>query len=114
MRQESPSDYRRLVDRLELRDDEEASVASGRARSIYVPFDDKAGVHLQDDHFLEQEPWDFAGTPQDRYPLLLHHHPLVIYRHQVIKQADVVLATVLLPERFTSEERRRIFDYYDP
>jgi alpha,alpha-trehalose phosphorylase len=31
----------------------------------------------------------------------------------VIKQADVVLATVLLPERFTAEERRRIFEYYD-
>ena len=41
------------------------------------------------------------GHAADRYPLLLHYHPLVIYRHQVIKQADVVLATVLLPERFT-------------
>jgi alpha,alpha-trehalose phosphorylase len=50
----------------------------------------------------------------ERYPLLLHYHPLVIYRHQVIKQADVVLATVLLPDRFTPEERRRIFDYCDP
>jgi alpha,alpha-trehalose phosphorylase len=44
----------------------------------------------------------------------MHYHPLVIYRHQVIKQADVVLATVLLPDRFTPEERRRIFEYYDP
>ena len=113
MRQESPSDYQRLADRLELQEDEEASWRRA-AQKIYIPFDAKADVHLQDDHFLEQEPWDFAGTPQDRYPLLLHHHPLVIYRHQVIKQADVVLATVLLPERFTSEERRRIFEYYDP
>jgi alpha,alpha-trehalose phosphorylase len=46
--------------------------------------------------------------------LLLHFHPLVIYRHQVIKQADVVLATVLLPERFARADLERIFAYYDP
>ena len=113
MRAESPADYRRLVDRVQLRDEEEAAWRSA-AEEIYVPFDEKAQVHLQDAHFLEQKPWDFAGTPEDRYPLLLHYHPLVIYRHQVIKQADVVLATVLLPDRFTPDQRRRIFEYYDP
>jgi len=84
------------------------------AEQIYIPYDEAAGIHLQDDDFLDQAPWDFAGTPPDRFPLLLHHHPLVIYRHQVIKQTDVVLATVMLPDRFTADERRRIFDFYDP
>ncbi|MCG8480684.1 MAG: glycoside hydrolase family 65 protein, partial [Spirochaetales bacterium] len=68
----------------------------------------------QDDNFLEKERWDFENTPRDRYPLLLHYHPLVIYRHQVIKQADVVLALVLLGDEFSLEEKRRNFDYYDP
>jgi alpha,alpha-trehalose phosphorylase len=81
---------------------------------MYIPYDEEADIHLQDDSFLDYAPWDFAGTPPDRYPLLLHYHPLVIYRHQVIKQADVVLATVMLPDRFTAEQRRRIFEYYDP
>jgi alpha,alpha-trehalose phosphorylase len=84
------------------------------ADNIYIPYDDRFGVHLQDDSFLDQKPWDFDGTPVDRYPLLLHFHPLEIYRHQVIKQADVILATVLLPDRFTDQQRRRIFEYYDP
>jgi alpha,alpha-trehalose phosphorylase len=113
MRTEAPADLQRLVERVGLRDDEEARWRSAAER-IYVPYDETAGVHLQDENFLELPVWDFAGTPEDRYPLLLHYHPLVIYRHQVIKQADVVLATVLLPDRFTPEERRRIFDYYDP
>ncbi|MFW5688592.1 MAG: glycosyl hydrolase family 65 protein, partial [Spirochaetota bacterium] len=65
-------------------------------------------------NFLEKEVWDFKSTPRDRYPLLLHYHPLVIYRHQVIKQADVVLALVLLGDEFTLDEKRRNFDYYDP
>jgi alpha,alpha-trehalose phosphorylase len=112
-RAESPSDYQRVVDSTGLRDDEVATWRRA-AEQMYVPYDTQAGVHLQDDSFLEYAPWDFASTPPEHYPLLLHYHPLVIYRHQVIKQADVVLATVMLPDRFTDEERRRIFEYYDP
>jgi alpha,alpha-trehalose phosphorylase len=113
LRAESPEDHARLVERTGLR---EGEVATWRraAEQIHLPYDEQAGVHLQDDRFLDQTPWDFAGTPPESYPLLLNYHPLVIYRHQVIKQADVVLATVLLPERFTAEERRRIFEHYDP
>jgi alpha,alpha-trehalose phosphorylase len=113
MRAESPPDYRRLVDRTGLASDE-VKTWRHAAEQIYVPYDETAGIHLQDDDFLDQAPWDIAGTPPERFPLLLHHHPLVIYRHQVIKQTDVVLATVMLPDRFTAEERRRIFDFYDP
>ena len=113
VRVESPPDYRHLVDRTGLTSDE-VTTWRRAAEQIYVPYDKEAGVHLQDDGFLDQAPWDFAGTPPDRFPLLLHYHPLVIYRHQVIKQTDVVLATVMLPERFTADERRRIFAYYDP
>jgi alpha,alpha-trehalose phosphorylase len=113
VRTESPPDYRRLIDRTRLATDELAAWRRA-AEEIYVPYDEVTGIHLQDDDFLDQAPWDISGTPPDRFPLLLHHHPLVIYRHQVIKQTDVVLATVMLPDRFTAHERRRIFDFYDP
>jgi len=113
VRAESPPDYRRLVDRTGLAD-HEVTAWRRAAEHIYIPYDEAAGIHLQDDDFLDQAPWDIVGTPPDRFPLLLHHHPLVLYRHQVIKQTDVVLATVMLPERFTADERRRIFDFYDP
>lgn len=105
--------YDRLVARTGLAP-QEPDVWRRAAERMHVPYDARAGVHLQDDGFIDRKPWDFASTPAEKYPLLLSHHPLVIYRHQVIKQADVVLATVLLPERFTAEERRRVFAYYDP
>jgi alpha,alpha-trehalose phosphorylase len=84
------------------------------AERMFVPRHEELGIVLQDEHFLEREPWDFAGTPADRYPLLLHYHPLDIYRHQVIKQTDVVLATYLVGHAFDDAELRRTFDYYDP
>ena len=84
------------------------------ADSMYLPYDKELGINPQDDSFLGLEPWDFANTPSDRYPLLLHFHPLVIYRHQVLKQADVVLAMVLRSDQFPLDQKRRNFDYYDP
>ena len=84
------------------------------ADSMFVPYDESVGIHLQDDEFLSKKPWDFANTPQEKYPLLLHFHPLVIYRHNVIKQADVVLAMFLLGNQFSLDQKRRNFDYYDP
>ena len=84
------------------------------ADNMYVPFDSTTGIFPQDDSFLEREPWDFKNTPHDRYPLLLFYHPLNIYRHQVIKQADVLLAMFLLGHEFSLEAKRRNFEYYDP
>ncbi|MGH9271514.1 MAG: glycoside hydrolase family 65 protein, partial [Ilumatobacteraceae bacterium] len=82
--------------------------------AMFLPYDDDLGIHPQDDNFLEREPWDFENTPAGHYPLLLHYHPLVIYRHQVLKQADVVLAMALRSDQFPLDVRRRNFDYYDP
>lgn len=84
------------------------------AKAMYVAYDERLGVHPQDDNFLEHDRWDFSGTPAGHYPLLLHYHPLVIYRHRVLKQPDVVLAMFLLGDTFTVEQKKRNFDYYDP
>lgn len=84
------------------------------AAAMHVPYDDDRGIHPQDASFLDKEVWDFASTPRTHYPLLLNEHPLKIYRHQVIKQADVVLAMVLLGDEFDAEQKARNFRYYDP
>lgn len=113
LQREHPEAFAALARRLEL-DVAEVDVWRRCAEAMYVPFDAERGIHPQDESFLEKEAWDFASTPIDRYPLLLHYHPLVIYRHQVIKQADVVLAMFLLGDEFSIEQKRRNFDHYDP
>jgi alpha,alpha-trehalose phosphorylase len=84
------------------------------AENMYVPYDERLKIIPQDDNFLDREPWDFQNTPSDRCPLLLFYHPLNIYRKQVIKQADVVLAMFLLGDAFPVEAKKRNFDFYDP
>ena len=113
MRDSHPERFAQLAHVTSLNDTEIAEWRAAADR-MCVPFDETAGIHLQDDEFLRKIPWDFENTPPDRYPLLLHFHPLVIYRHNVIKQADIVLAMFLLTNEFSLEQKRRNFDYYDP
>jgi alpha,alpha-trehalose phosphorylase len=113
LEKEDPAAWDVLLDHTGLEPDEVAEWRRA-ADNMYVPFDEKTGVHPQDDQFLARKPWDFENTPADRYPLLLHHHPLVIYRHRVIKQADVVLAMFLLGHEFSEEQKKLNFDFYDP
>jgi alpha,alpha-trehalose phosphorylase len=84
------------------------------AENMYVPCDEDRQIVLQDESFLDREPWDFKNTPPEHYPLLLFYHPLDIYRKRVIKQADVVLAMFLLGDMFSPEAKKRNFYFYDP
>ncbi|NHA68020.1 glycoside hydrolase family 65 protein [Phycicoccus flavus] len=113
VRAERPQEYARVAADLGISDDE---VAEWRAcaAGMHIPFDDGLGIHPQDDLFLDREVWDLSRTPASVRPLLLHYHPLVIYRFQVLKQADVVLALFLQGDRFTMEQKRADFEYYDP
>jgi alpha,alpha-trehalose phosphorylase len=113
LRKKDPERFAALVHDTGLRDGEIGDWKRA-ADSMYIPYDEEKGIHPQDDDFLSKEIWDFEGTPIEKYPLLLHYHPLVIYRYQVIKQADVAMAMFLLGHEFTAEQKRRNFDYYDP
>lgn len=111
--EEDPQAHSEAVERLDLREDE-AQTWERLAAAMHIPYDEALGIHPQDEHFLDREIWDLAATPPEKHPLLLHYHPLVIYRYQVLKQADVVLALFLQGDRFTLEQKRANFEYYDP
>ncbi|HBK55859.1 MAG TPA: beta-phosphoglucomutase [Xanthomonadales bacterium] len=108
---ECPADQARLAAVLEL-DSDEVERWRVAATAMYLPYDPVLGIHPQDDGFLGKPLWDFANTPAEHYPLLLHYHPLTLYRHQVCKQADVVLALVMDGADIDPAVKRRCFDYY--
>jgi alpha,alpha-trehalose phosphorylase len=110
---DDPAAHAALVDRLHLTQAELDEWARA-AENMAIPYDERLGIHPQDSQFLEKELWDLANTDPSKRPLLLYYHPLVIYRFQVLKQADVVLALFLQGDQFTLEEKLADFDYYDP
>jgi alpha,alpha-trehalose phosphorylase len=83
------------------------------AQAMYVPYDERLGVHPQDQDFTAHERWDFDATQPEEYPLFLTHPSLTLYRSQVVKQADLVLALFLRGDAFSDDQKRRDFEYYE-
>ncbi|HEY9067984.1 MAG TPA: glycosyl hydrolase family 65 protein [Burkholderiaceae bacterium] len=108
-----PDARQRIAEAIALSADEPAQWQRA-ADAMYLPYDAARGIHPQDDGFLSKPRWEVAAMDPAKRPLLLHYHPLVIYRHQVCKQADVLLALLLLSEQFDIADKRRDFDYYEP
>jgi alpha,alpha-trehalose phosphorylase len=94
-------------------DTEEAAAWRDAASAMIVPYDELLQVHPQAEEFTELAVWDFEGTAPEQFPLMLHFPYYDLYRKQVVKQADLVLALFLRGDRFTDEEKRRDFDYYE-
>ena len=94
-------------------DREEAASWRDAARAMVIPHDDVLRVHAQAEGFTQHGEWDFAGTKPEQYPLLLHFPYFDLYRKQVVKQADLVLALQLCGDQFTAEEKARDFEYYE-
>jgi alpha,alpha-trehalose phosphorylase len=94
---------------------DEHEVASWRhaAAAIVIPFDFELGVTSQSEGFTRYRSWDFAGTPPERYPLLLHYPYYLLYSSRVVKQADLVFALYLCGDHFDAEQKRRDFRYYE-
>ena len=113
MAEERPKEYQALVSDENLTDDEIA-LWERAAEEMLVPFNEELGVNPQDDSFLLREVWNLDDpNSEPKRPLLLHYHPLTIYRYQVVKQADVVLALFLQGQEFSSQVKRANYDYYD-
>ncbi|GEK01399.1 glycoside hydrolase family 65 protein [Streptomyces sp. NPDC003388] len=95
-------------------DEEESAAWRDAAQAIHIPFNDELGVHEQHAGFTRYQRWDFAGTRPEQYPLLLNFPYFDLYRKQVVKQADLVLAMYTCGAFFDDEQVARNFAYYEP
>ena len=94
-------------------DEEEAASWHDAAKAMLIPYDKQLKVHAQAEAFTEHEIWDFEATAPEKYPLLLHFPYFDLYRKQVVKQADLVLAMHLRGDVFSKSEKARNFAYYE-
>jgi alpha,alpha-trehalose phosphorylase len=104
--------HREEAERLGV-EEAERSRWQAAAEAMYVPYDAELAVHPQSELFTQHAVWDFDRTGPDQYPLFLHFPYFDLYRKQVVKQADLVLAMQLREDAFTDEEKARNFAYYE-
>jgi len=82
------------------------------AEAVYVPYNAELGVHEQNAGFTSYGEWDFEANDRS-YPLMLNTPYFQLYRKQVIKQADLVLAMHWCGTEFSAAEKARNLDYYE-
>lgn len=112
MRAQAPQKWQILTKKLAL-EPEEPELWKKAADNMYFPYDETLQVYGQDDTFLYKKPLDIEAIPQEKLPMLLHFHPLYVYRHRVAKQADLLMGMFLVSHKFTQEEKRRNYDFYE-
>ena len=94
-------------------DPEEAAAWRDAAQAMFIPFDVELQIHPQAVGFTDHQVWDFENTAPDQYPLLLHFPYVDLYRKQVVKQPDLVLALHLRGDAFSDDAKARDFAYYE-
>jgi alpha,alpha-trehalose phosphorylase len=94
-------------------DDEEVAAWRDAANAVHLPYDKDLGIHQQSERFTRFQEWDFEHTPPEHFPLLLHYPYFDLYRKQVIKQSDLMLAMHWRGDAFSAEHKLRNFAYYE-
>ena len=101
-----------LEDKIKLKK-REISLFAKAADAMYLPYDEELGINPQDDSFLNKKKWDLNTIPKNKFPLLLHYHPLYLYRHQICKQADTIMSYLILEDTQSRETMINSFRYYE-
>ncbi|MDD4775439.1 MAG: glycosyl hydrolase family 65 protein [Syntrophomonas sp.] len=93
--------------------EEEVAGFRAAAAAMFLPYDTELGINPQDDAFLTKPRWDVASIPRDHFPLMLHYHPLHLYRHQICKQPDTILAHFILEDAQDEQTMHNSYLYYE-
>lgn len=82
-------------------------------QNMYLPTDEKYGIILQQDGYLDKEAVTVADLPADQRPINQHWSWDRILRSPYIKQADVVQGLYFFESDFEMDTIRRNFDFYE-
>lgn len=107
------SKFAQMLPQCQFAEKEELEEFKKASQNMYLPYAETLGINPQDDSFLEKKKWNLKETPKENFPLLLHYHPLYLYRHQVCKQADTVLAHFVLEDMQSMVTMRNSYLYYE-
>ena len=108
LEKERYDDWLEIRDKLHIEDIEIEKMREAAAKMYFI-YDEEKGIIAQDSTFLTKAKWPIENNLR---PLLLNYHPLTIYRHQILKQSDAVLAQYLMKD-ISKDIMSRTFYYYE-
>lgn len=109
-----PNKYRSLAKQISFDEVGETSRWKEIVEKMYYPVDEKRGVFLQQDGFLDKELLTVNDLKPEERPLNQKWSWDRILRSCFIKQADVLQGLYFFEDRFDLETVKRNFDFYEP
>ena len=113
MQQNKPFEFQNAAARLKINPDEPKRWRE-IAGLLILPFDESRGVFLQQDGFLDKVLATTVEINENERPIHRHWSWDRILRSCYIKQADVLQGLWFLNDEFTTEQKKRNFDFYEP
>jgi len=108
-----PSDYSRILEKTKL-SEEEVCKMNDISANMYFPYDEKEGVYLQQDGFLDKEMIQVKDLDPKQRPINQHWSWDRILRSPYIKQADTLQGFYFFEDHFSDEELEKHFNFYEP
>jgi len=106
--------YKRIVRGSGFEYDKETKVWQEIIEKLYYPFNEAAGVFLQQDGFMDKEQIMATDLDPAERPINQNWSWDRILRSCFIKQADVLQGIYLFEDEYDAETIQRNFDFYEP
>ncbi len=102
-----------LLQKLSLNNEEQTQWKK-MADNMYLPKHVEKDIFEQHEGFFDLPHIDVNAIPVEEFPLYHHWTYDRIYRNDMIKQPDVLMAMLLFNSQFTQEQLRLNYEYYEP
>lgn len=106
--------YQEIAKRTKFDEAKETSRWKEIVEKMYFPVDERRGIFLQQDGFLDKEILSVSDLRKEDRPLNQKWSWDRILRSCFIKQADVLQGLYFFEDRFSIESIRKNFDFYEP
>jgi len=114
VKKQSASRFAEIAKKTSLDEAKETTKWKDIIERMYYPFDEKRGVILQQDGFLDKEILTVKDLRAEDRPINQKWSWDRILRSCFIKQADVLQGIYLFEDRFDKETIKKNFDFYEP
>jgi len=112
LERDAPALHREAVEKVALQPEEPARWREMAAK-MRIPRDERTGVYEQHAGYFDLPHVDLQKFPPEQIPIYKHWAYVKIFRHDIVKQPDVLNLMYFFGEDYTREEKRANYDYYE-
>lgn len=113
MKETDPQKYRILCDKIGFEESEILlwEELGQKAIILYMP---ERHLYIEDENYFKTEPLDIKSLKEGAAPLYKKICFDRLQRYRVLKQSDIILLMLLLPDQFTATEKKAAWEEYEP